>query len=368
MALIRTVSRGGAFWSSLHGLRGIAALVVVLSHLGKYDLELGLIPHAHIGKTGVWIFFALSAFLLTYRLTEAVRSSGAWASPLLAYTAHRIFRIYPLLVVVVAVHWLVDGLSAREAWLHLALLGSQHGIWAIPVEFAFYAALPVLVAVVILGGSRLAIGLLVGLTIGAVLGVPGNRVFFSGDLALYPKIAPFAVGAIAGLLHLEGRLLVPRVERWLPLAGAAGAIGLIVTAALSRSQALGATSVSVMPELSLAMGAATVALITASLRSGIASRILSSRPLVFLGEVSFSLYLTHIFVIHFAAASAPGSHLMAWSALIFSVPLAWVCYILIERPGMRAGRLLGDWISGERVLGAPLHLPDHPPRVLDRLA
>jgi len=48
------------FFPALHGLRGIAVLFVVFSHLGGLGLFLFPIPHDGIGKVGVWIFFVLS--------------------------------------------------------------------------------------------------------------------------------------------------------------------------------------------------------------------------------------------------------------------------------------------------------------------
>lgn len=53
---------------SLQGLRGLAVLYVLASHIGNYNLKLLPIPLNATGKVGVWIFFGLSAYLLTVKL------------------------------------------------------------------------------------------------------------------------------------------------------------------------------------------------------------------------------------------------------------------------------------------------------------
>ena len=57
---------------SLDGLRGFAVLLVLLSHMSLVGINLvpGL-DFAGIGKAGVYLFFVLSAFLLTWQSLEA---------------------------------------------------------------------------------------------------------------------------------------------------------------------------------------------------------------------------------------------------------------------------------------------------------
>ena len=84
----------------LNGLRGLAVLLVLLSHLGGlFSLPTGV----GIGKAGVFLFFTLSAYLLTNQALVAVRQGrttpGFWAS----YLVRRVMRIYPLYTLVLLI-------------------------------------------------------------------------------------------------------------------------------------------------------------------------------------------------------------------------------------------------------------------------
>src|SRR4051812_21002492 len=86
---------------ALDGLRGLAVLLVLLDHASDTDLR--LFPAANMnraGKYGVYLFFVLSAFLLTPPLllrpsTELVRAR-TWIN----YAIRRFMRIFPLYAVV----------------------------------------------------------------------------------------------------------------------------------------------------------------------------------------------------------------------------------------------------------------------------
>jgi hypothetical protein len=71
-------------FGSLDGLRGIAVLFVVLSHLSNAGFNLTpVLNFAGSGKYGVFLFFVLSAFLLTFPLIDrnaAQFADAAWSA------------------------------------------------------------------------------------------------------------------------------------------------------------------------------------------------------------------------------------------------------------------------------------------------
>ena len=93
----------GKHFATLDGLRGIAVLTVVLSHLSLLDLNPFLINFAGIGKCGVYLFFVLSAFLLTYQFFERGLQSAFTAPALANYFWRRALRVLPLFYLVVLV-------------------------------------------------------------------------------------------------------------------------------------------------------------------------------------------------------------------------------------------------------------------------
>ena len=81
---------------SLDGLRGVAVLIVVVSHLSNSGMY--LLPLVNLrgnGKSGVYLFFLLSSFLLTYPFL--LKGKDALDRAYLAnYALRRFLRIYPL--------------------------------------------------------------------------------------------------------------------------------------------------------------------------------------------------------------------------------------------------------------------------------
>jgi len=73
------------------------------------------------------------------------------------------------------------------------------------------------------------------------------------------------------------------------------------------------------------------------LSSGWAQRILSSKPLVFLGRISYSVYLLHFIVLYALVMHFPGMNPLYLFVLyaFITIILAWITYIRIERPFIR---------------------------------
>lgn len=131
----------------LNTLRGLAALIVLVSH---YSNESGLWGGAFghgAGQLGVMIFFLLSSFLMTYLYLEIPPTAYAIKN----YAIARIARVIPLyLVVVIAcfaaqhsesniLRELTYNINSVESLLlHLFLLRGENVLWTIPTEIHFY--------------------------------------------------------------------------------------------------------------------------------------------------------------------------------------------------------------------------------------
>ena len=188
------------FLASLHGLRGGAVLYVVASHLGNNGLFLLPIAHDAVGKVGVWIFFALSAFLLTTNLCCDLVDAHSRGTSLLKYAIQRIFRIYPLYVFVLLVHLVVGNISGGGVVQHLLLTQGRAELWAISVEFQYYLVIPLISLASVYLRWRAVISLFLVLLVGAFIygWIWPSRVFSNG-LEILPKMAPFVLGSILAL-------------------------------------------------------------------------------------------------------------------------------------------------------------------------
>ena len=125
----------------VEGLRGASALAV----LGYHTFGFGALAATEWrfgfsgGGAAVYIFFALSAFLLC---RAPVRS---WQE----YYTHRIFRIFPTWFLVLPLYVFVglipftpQAVVLIQNWFPLAIRGAGNPTWTLSIELGFYAALP----------------------------------------------------------------------------------------------------------------------------------------------------------------------------------------------------------------------------------
>ncbi|MBN1453393.1 MAG: acyltransferase [Anaerolineales bacterium] len=128
----------------LNALRGIAALIVVISHYSnETDLLRGLLGNG-AGQFGVMLFFILSGFLMSYLyLNKKFDKENVQY-----YTVARIARVIPLFVLVVLISFLfqisgVTGIffainNVNSLLSHLMLFSGMSVLWTIPPEIQFY--------------------------------------------------------------------------------------------------------------------------------------------------------------------------------------------------------------------------------------
>lgn len=352
-------AQAGRFSLPLHGLRGIAVLFVLFSHLGNAGMSLVPIPHDAIGKVGVWIFFSLSAFLLTRGLCQALARQGTLGRPLIGYGIHRVMRIYPLYVVVLLLHWLLGEITASSIGRHLLLQEGDAELWAIPVEFKYYLIVPlVALAVQHVPRRQVSMALLAVVLVSFGYGMADPRSVFSIELDLLPKLAPFLLGSLLAL-HVDGlqqasaRLAGDGWSRWLAgLLSTPGQILLwvffLISTVLFRTMIKGLLPYGLAPLFDLMIAFSAIGLILVCLHPTWTAALLRNRVLVFFGEISFSLYLLHMFIVHGMEkwGDTLPSTLQAWLVMAICVPLGYLSWRFIERPGIQAGKRLDGWLQG----------------------
>ncbi len=332
--------------ASLDGLRGIAAFLVVLSHVAL------LYPHLpgwftlNIGSEAVAIFFALSGFLMACLYAGRPLDRAAAAD----YLVHRFARIYPVYLVAVFFVMLLSAIPGLdyvhpihgpvEILRHVFLLGSTGVFWSVPPEIQFY--LFFLLIWLCLADPRryqaVAVLIVSLVLLAALFDFPGPGIL------LPSKVHFFLAGVLAGLLYESGRL---RMVGW-PVGVAA--LGLLAFVFLSKILLLrqgGGWG------LAMALTSAAIVFFSA-LEHPVSARVLACRPLRFLGRISFSLYLFHVPVMFLAMKAFtevfPGLVAVALS-IGAAVLFAAFSYHLIEDPVRRF--LVLQWKTrGAASLGA----------------
>ncbi|HVV52056.1 MAG TPA: acyltransferase [Polyangia bacterium] len=339
-------------FAPLDGLRGVAILAVVVAHIMEWTYGAAWWGWRGMAENGVLLFFVLSGFLITsimFREEAAHRRVD-----LRAFYMRRALRLLPALILYVGTVAVLKraGLIRHESWISvlaaLAYLRNIFGhgpalghLWSLSLEEQFYLTWPVLF---VLSGRRrlsLIVTILVGMAIwrgGAIAlhltnvvdGHVYSRPWFRYDSILYGCF-------VAALRQL--RPVGPTPEgAWRILALT---VGLSLVAAASAIE-MGSALMPVQVTLA-SIGMTALLWYAVTCRAGDPSyAILASRPLVFLGKISYSLYLWQGL---FIELPSPALGEKAWSRL-HSFPLNLVLallaavgsHYLLERPFLRLKR------------------------------
>jgi peptidoglycan/LPS O-acetylase OafA/YrhL len=343
------VFREVRYFPVLDGVRAVSVLLVILSHPGAQQFWDWL----H-GANGVTIFFVLSGFLIT---TLALREeSRRGALDVKSFYIRRFFRIYPVYTVVLALYCLlVLGLGfesgRRDLFVHQLpyyLLGfPEHGFffnnqgappfsgaWSLGIEEKFYLIWPMLAFFFLRGRFRVRLGIC------AVAGALFTTAPFVWGVGLY--LSPYAqitIGCAIGLL-LHERAYFDRLR----VLGRPEAL-LVVFVCLA---ALQLTELSrITHSLYVLYGAvAGVALVAVVMSRSRWTSWLEHRWMVFLGRISYALYLTHNFGLNAMEKVVPegwglfGSLLTTATGLVIAVAISYALHVTVERPLIALGRRL----------------------------
>ena len=337
----------GKHFATLDGLRGIAVLTVVLSHLSLLDLNPFLINFAGIGKCGVYLFFVLSAFLLTYQFFERGLQSAFTAPALANYFWRRALRVLPLFYLVVLVsgftteffskhlmgHGLPYTIPLPEVIPHLLLQAGVGVLWSVPVECKFYFLLPLFAAVFLVTGRKFVLvdAGLTGIVVGFLLYWFPTSAMRLGTVDLRYFLPVFVIGSLCASVAFKVPFdRHPRTASTIAWTIAAVLILTVpsIYSAVVRPVPLGYFQKSLLFYAILW----SIFLYMALHAGGWLRSLLTSRFLVFMGRISFSVYLLHFPILRICHKLAPGSRWVGALAFVFIIGLATVSYRLIERP------------------------------------
>jgi len=317
---------------ALDGLRGIAIALVLLGH--------ARLPGLHAASTvGVTLFFVLSGFLITTLLLEERERTGRIDA--VAFYKRRARRLLPALVVflaVIAVVLAVTGYGDRIVgsiappllyyanWVlatggELPLLSHT---WSLSVEEQFYIVWPLLlIGLLIVAAPRRLAAIM--LTVAALITVLRLVLWESESIeriarATDTRADALLIGcAVAFFFAIRGRSL----SKW-SLAG--GVFMLIVPSTLE----VGIIRYGMGLTIAAAGGALLVALAASR-----GSRLLEWRPLVWLGSISYSLYLWQTPAIILARDSIEPGAFGAATGIVIAVGLAVLSRRYVEMPFLR---------------------------------
>ncbi len=323
---------------AIHGMRGIASMMVLLAHIIGGTAR-HIYPHDadyvrlitrpwNFGTFGVEIFFVVSGFVI---LPSAMRYSAG------QFALRRLLRLYPLfftlsLLFVALNHFtnaypdLTSARSILAAFLFMNLFTGTEQLtpnaWSLSFEVAFY----VLTALVVNAGVKRH----------SIAGGTAACLIVMAFLLAFPITIYFLIGVAMRITGRE-KLLATATSRTIE----AMSLALLVVVA-SRAH-FDYTNWAQFRDPTVPM---IVALITtffgaALMRNSLTAVLLDRRPFIYLGNVSYSLYLVHPFIYFAARAIFVHEH---W--FTDDVALSLICFsVVVVISSLLATNIVHRWLE-----------------------
>jgi len=334
----------------IDGLRAIAVTSVV-----AYHCSIGLVKG---GFVGVDVFFVISGYLIGLLVYKEIRG-GSFS--IAKFYVRRAKRILPALFGVLIFCYLVGVALLSPMELHafaasaLATITSTSNIffffktksyfsasvnlspllmtWSLGVEEQFYIFFPLLMLLLRKKGWRLQLGVLGALAVLSLLASIYGTIYYPGFTfyQLPTRAWELAIGVL--LAMFESNRAHAKSSPPTIIEHALGALGLV----LIGIAIFGLDRNTSFPGCAALLPVAGAALIIAA-RQGITNRILSWRPIVFIGLISYSWYLWHWPMLSFARiiSYAGISETAGVSIGIVSFGCAVLSYKFVEQPFRRS--------------------------------
>jgi peptidoglycan/LPS O-acetylase OafA/YrhL len=344
---------------SLDGIRALSFLIVFVSH----D-HLPQIP----GFFGVAVFFFLSGYLITTLMRIEIENTGTLS--IKGFYLRRAFRILPpfyvvlvLIILVVKAGWLPGHFSSADLaasvlyvtnywniYVHPIMMPGFNIFWSLSVEEHFYLIFPFVVLLMI------RLKLIRSAQVSTLLGICAAVLIWrcilvyrlhSLDMVFGPVTDPlrtwFATDTrvdsilFGCVLALWGNPVLDRKPKhsWiLTIAGILVLLGTFLYRSLEFRETFRYTlqSVALIPLFISAI----------RLHDHWAFSWLNSRPMRFIGVLSYTLYLVHYPVLKLAEGWSSNRLVVGLTALSISMVLAYVIHVLVERPLARFRRRFGS--------------------------
>ena len=385
---------------SLDSLRGIAAFVVIIFHIFlsfnifynadrgfEYDnvlIKLFNETPLHTiwgGNEAVLLFFVLSGFVL------AIPFQNNRISSYNSFITKRFFRIYIPYIAVMAISVILmmmlyefkdaTGLSPAydNRWNHDVTLGSilayifminydtanvNGVVWTLYHEMRISFVFPLIMLVLLRFKPVRALSTLgAGLIIFTGVFVSPFVLFGRNEATLI--IRDFGFTAYYTMFFVLGAFLSVYRKPIINWATNLSGISRFAMFLLSALLINGKWIVNIIPIKSSLLlysplaGVGIGVLFIVVLSSPLAEKMLTVKPLLFLGKISYSLYLVHVLVIMTMTIAFDQVGLRMWGFILsplISIPIAYVAYKAFEEPAIKIGRHFGEKVENYEKRGS----------------
>lgn len=329
----------GRAMPALDGIRGLAFLLVLFAHISNRNdlLFIGA------GKIGVWLFFVLSAFLLTnYFITKPSRvlSGFEWAN----YILRRSMRILPIYFFVLTLYFIAGYViqDFQSLTKHFILLEGQGHFWTIAVEFKYYLILPLIIFFIIyilrLNPVLSILFTLVFVIFHQYLNPASSTV--TSSISLLDYLPVFIFGSLAAVIHSKFKDInfSNKTRVTFDVMALTILIGILLSFPKVWSILISPVGRDVFYNHFVFYGLGFGALILFVIHGkGYIRRIFESKILCFCGTLSFSGYLIHpiIIAIYYRLFSENMTIFGTVFIIFFTFIIANILYRMIEVPTIK---------------------------------
>jgi peptidoglycan/LPS O-acetylase OafA/YrhL len=307
----------GSKLAGLDVLRGLAILLVIIAHFTPGHWPYAQAINVTAANLGVILFFFLSGFLMDWNLARDGR--------ILPFAVRRSFRILPLywfsitLVAFTTTGWTISGVAVNATFI-APITGTERMLgvyWTLYIEVLFYAVVPF----VRWAGER---------AIAASVFVV---------IALFSGLWALRGGVNAALFYVLFCFAGMQIGAWYR-----GQLNPLVLASALTAVAL---SSSVFPMIGPYFWLAPV--VCALLLMAVLLHPLRSGIMSWFGRVSYSWYLLHTTVgwqaYLIVSMAGWGPLYGALAATVTSLAISALTFVVVERPGIAAGRVIARWLD-----------------------
>ncbi len=333
-------------FKALDGLRGLAVLFVLMSHMGNKGIVFHkLIDFRGSGKYGVYLFFVLSSYLLDKQIIEKMKSGTADFHYWLNYTIRRTLRIYPLFAIaLVANHILISNgqtyaidISSQDIIDHLLLQKGEAIFWSIPVEFLYYLLSPLIMLLFfkVYKWNLWAVFITMLIIIGVA--TYGAAEYDLSKHSLLRFLPIFIVGSFLAVLESQFQKQLESLgkskKRLLNIAAIMAFLIILISIPPYFKNLFGYYIDFKTYHYYTVYGLLwALILCSAKYGGGILERVLKWTGFRYFGVLSFSIYLLHLPVIFYFSNVHMSTPLKSGIVIAIVVMVATVSYFLIERP------------------------------------
>lgn len=311
---------------ALTGLRGLSVLLVLTAHT----------PIRHIigdfGQEAVYIFFFLSAYLLTISLEK---------QNIKTYISKRFWRIYPLYAILIVIWGLIIGSNIMNIIINLLFLQQTNNSfiltvsWSLIIEMQLYLLLPFIIRLL----KRFGIKALVTIIITAYLfrGFNTNEYIEhvnNGSIkVVFGNILEFIdVFSVAVFISINREKIAKMKTSYVPVI-----VSMILFICLPKTIELLevnraiAVLYLIIPIYTLLISSLFIFIIQSN---SLVEWIFKNRILTFFGEISYSVYLLHLPILLTMKQTSFGLLSQGLISILLIITLSYISYQLIEKKFM----------------------------------